>query len=113
MVSGLVLQNKVSAKKDDLVTQTVIRSKTSATALVINFPALFNGLASSVLIDNQDGGNSETIRINRNSAGTVTIPASSFRAFNDSFIEQIDLTGAGTNTQVTAQVVSLKELGLR
>jgi len=113
MVTGLVLQNKVSAKKDDLVTQTVISIKNSASALIVNFPALFNGLASSVLIDNQDGSNAVTVRINRNSAGTLTIPASGFRAFNDSFIEQIDLTGASTDTQVTAQVVTLKELGLR
>jgi len=113
MVTGLALQNKVSAKKDDLVSQTVINRKSSATAIVINYPGSFNGMASSVLIDNQDGANAETVRINRNSAGTITIPASGFRAFNDSFIEQIDLSGASTNTQVTAQVVSLKELGLR
>jgi len=113
MVTGLVLQNKVSAKKDDLVSQTTLNTKDSANALIINYPALFNGLASSVLIDNQDGANPVTVRINRNSAGTQTIPASGFRAFNDSFIEQIDLTGASTNTQVTAQVVTLKELGLR
>jgi len=113
MVTGLVLQNKVSAKKDDLVTQTVLSKKDSASALIINYPALFNGLASSVLIDNQDGANAVTVRINRNSAGTLTIPASGFRAFNDSFIEQIDLTGASTDTQVTAQVSTLGELGLR
>lgn len=113
MVTGLVLQNTVSAKKQDLTSQTVLNRKTSATAVIINYPAQFNGLANSVLIDNQDGANSETVRINRNALGTITIPASSFRAFNDSFVEQIDLTGASTDTQVSAQVVSLKELGLR
>jgi len=113
MVTGLAIQNKVSAKKDDLVSQTVLNRKTSGTAVIINYPAQFNGMASSVLIDNQDGANAETVRINRNSAGTITIPASGFRAFNDSFIEQIDLSGPSTNTQITAQVVSLKELGLR
>jgi len=113
MVTGLVLQNKVSAKKDDLTTQTIYLTKDSASALIINFPALFNGLASSVLIDNQDGANPVTVRINRNSAGSLTIPASGFRSFNDSFVEQIDLSGASTDTQVTAQVTSLSELGLR
>jgi len=113
MVTGLVLQNKVSAKKDDLVTQTVLNKKDSASALIINYPAQFNALASSVLIDNQDGANPVTVRINRNAQGTLTIPASGFRAFNDSFIEQIDLTGASTDTQVTAQVTTLSELGLR
>jgi len=113
MVTGLVIQNTVSAKKDDLTSQTVLNIKNSAAALIINYPALFNGLASSVLIDNQDGANPVTVRINRNSAGVLTIPASGFRSFNDSFIEQIDLTGASTDTQVTAQVTSLSELGLR
>lgn len=113
MVTGLVLQNKVSAKKDDLTSQTVHNTKNSAGALIINYPALFNGLASSVLIDNQDGANAVTVRINRNSAGSITIPASGFRSFNDSFVEQLDLTGASTNTQVTAQVTTLSELGLR
>jgi len=112
LVTGLVLENKISAKREDLNTQTVVTIKDSASASITNYAQQFNGLASSVLIDNQDGANPVTVRINRG-INTITIPASNFRAFNDSFIEQIDLTGASTNVQLSAQVVSLQELGLR
>lgn len=112
MVTGLVLENKISAKREDLVTQTVTTIKTSSADFITNYAQQFNGLASSVLIDNQDGSNPVTVRINRG-VNTITIPASNFRAFNDSFIEQIDLTGASTDTQLSAQVVLLKDLGLR
>jgi len=112
MVTGLVLENKISAKREDLATQTVTTIKDGAGALITNYAQQFNGLASSVLIDNQDGANAVTVRINRG-VNSITIPASNFRAFNDSFIEQIDLTGASTDTQLSAQVVSLKDLGLR
>jgi len=112
MVTGLVLENTISAKREDLTTQTVTTIKDSTAALITNYAQQFNGLASSVLIDNQDGADAVTVRINRG-VNTITIPASNFRAFNDSFIEQIDLTGDSANTQLSAQVVSLKELGLR
>jgi len=112
LVTGLVLENKISAKREDLTSQTVTTIKDSASASITNYAQQFNGLASSVLIDNQDGANAVTVRINRG-VNTITIPASNFRAFNDSFIEQIDLTGASTDVQLTAQVVSLRELGLR
>jgi len=112
LVTGLVLENKISAKRDDLTTQTVTTIKSGSGALITNYAQQFNGLASSVLIDNQDGSNAVTVRINRG-INSITIPASNFRAFNDSFIEQIDLTGASTDTQLSAQVVSLKDLGLR
>jgi len=32
------------------------------------------------------------------------------RALNDAWIEQLDLTGASTNTQVTAQVAPLRQV---
>ena len=44
------------------------------------------------------------------STNTVTIAGSNFRAFNDAWIEQIDLTGPSTNTQVTSQVAPLTQI---
>jgi len=112
MVTGLVTQNLPSPKSEAFDYQTKVGpNKTTANAQIINFPALFNGLASSVLIDNQDGANPVTVRLNR-STNVITIPASGFRSFNDSWIEQVDLTGASTDTQVTSQTVSLFQLGL-
>jgi len=112
LTSGLVLKKLISAKNENLQAQEVQADpKDSAAERVINFPGQFNGLASSIIIDNQDGANAVTVRLNR-SINSITIPASSFRTFNDSYIEQINLTGASTNVQVAAQVVSLEDLGL-
>jgi len=112
MTTGLVTLNLPAAKSNEWNPKTVVGpNKTAAAETIINFPANFNGLANSVLVDNQDGANAVTVRINRGTV-SITIPSSSFRAFNDSWIEQINLTGASTDVQVTSQVVGLKDLGL-
>ncbi len=110
MTSGITLAPRVSAKSEALVSFTVSDTKDGAGEKIINFPASFQGLAQSVLIDNQDSTNAVTVRINRG-INSITIPASGFRAFNDSWIEQINLTGASTNCQVTSQIVLRSQLG--
>ena len=87
----------------------MIDLKTAAAALIVNYPAAYQSLAQSILIDNQDAANPVTVRINR-STNTITIASSNFRAFNDAWIEQIDLTGTSTNTQVTAQISPLRQI---
>jgi len=112
MTTGLVTLNLPSAKSNEWNPKTVIGpNKTTTATQIINYPANFNGLANSVLIDNQDGSLAVTVRLNRATA-VITIPSAGFRAFNDSWIEQIDLTGTAADVQVTAQVVGLAELGL-
>jgi hypothetical protein len=107
-VSGISVQPQISARNLTLKLNTVTNTKTGAT-LVINYPALYLSLAQSVLIDNQDATNPVTVRINRG-VNTITINSSQNRAFNDAWIEQLDLTGASTNTQVTAQVAPLRQV---
>ena len=109
MVSGLSVLPKVSARNLNLKLNTVIDLKPAAAALIVNYPAQYQSLAQSLLIDNQDAGNAVTVRLNR-STNTITIAASNFRAFNDAWIEQIDLTGPSTNTQVTAQISPLTQI---
>jgi len=109
LVSGLSVLPKVSARNLSLKLNTVIDLKTTAAALIVNYPAAYQSLAQSILIDNQDAANPVTVRINR-STNTITIASSNFRAFNDAWIEQIDLTGASTDTQVTAQVSPLRQI---
>jgi len=111
MTSGLSTIAKISAKSEALISFPVSDIKDSSAELIVNYPAEYMGLASSVLIDNQDGVNTVTVRINRGIT-SITIPASSFRAFNDTWIEQINLTGASTDTQVTADVVTRDQIGV-
>ena len=87
----------------------MIDLKTAAAPLIVNYPAQYQSLAQSLLIDNQDGANPVTLRLNR-SVNTITLAAGNFRTFNDAWIEQIDLTGASTNTQVTAQISPLTQI---
>ncbi len=109
MVSGLAVLPKVSARNLDLKLNTVIDLKTTAAALVVNYAASYQSLSNSLLIDNQDAANAVTVRLNR-SVNAITIAPSNFRAFNDAWIEQIDLTGPSTNTQVTAQISPLHQI---
>ena len=109
MVSGLAVLPKVSARNLELKLNTQVRIKNTAAALIVNFPAEFQSLAQSVLIDNQDAANPVTVRINRQT-NNITIAAGNFRALNDAWIEQLDLTGASTNTQVTAQTTPLTQI---
>ena len=109
MVSGLSVLPKISARNLNLKLNTVIDLKTTANPLIVNYPAQYQSLFQSLLIDNQDAGNAVTMRINR-SVNTITIAAGNFRAFNDAWIEQIDLTGPSTNTQVTSQISPLTQI---
>jgi hypothetical protein len=110
MTSGLTLTPRISATSESLISFTVTDTKSTSAEKILNYPASQQGFASSVLIDNQDGSNSVTVRINRG-INTITVPASGFRSFNGSWIEQINLTGASTDTQVTAQIVLRNNVG--
>lgn len=109
MVTGLVTQPLISARNLSLKLRTVVDLKQAAAELIINYPAQHLGLSNSVLIDNQDAANAVTIRFNRQT-NTTTIAGGNFRAFNDGWIEQINLTGPSTNTQVTSQVSPLWQI---
>jgi len=87
-----------------------VQTKNTANPLIINYPAQFQSLAQSVLIDNQDAANNVTVVINNTNQNTITIAGGQFRAFNDAWIEQLNLTGLSTNTQVTAQVAALRDI---
>lgn len=111
MVSGLSVLPKVSARNLDLKLNTVVAIKDTANPLVINYPASFQSLSNSVLVDNQDAVNAVTVQINRQ-LSSLTIAAGNFRAFNDAWIEQLNLTGPSTNTQVTSQISPLRQIGV-
>ena len=109
MVTGLVTQPLISAKNLGLKLRTVVNLKTTAAQLVINYPALHQGLSNSVMVDNQDAANAVTVRFNLQ-INAVVIAGGNFRTFNDAWIEQINLTGPSTNTQVTSQVSPIQEV---
>ena len=96
-------QPLVSARNLNLKLRTVVDLKTTAAQLVINYPALHQGLSNSVIIDNQDAANAVTVRFNLQ-INAITIAGGNFRTFNDAWIEQINLTGPSTNTQITSQI---------
>ena len=102
---------KVSARNLDLKLNTVIDLKTTANPLIVNYAASYQSLSNSLLIDNQDAVNAVTLRLNR-SVNVITIGPSNFRTFNDAWIEQLNLTGASTNTQVTSQVSPLSQISV-
>jgi hypothetical protein len=111
LVTGLSVLPKVSAKNLELKLNTVVNIKDTANELIINYPASFMSLANSVLVDNRDGVNTVTVTINRQ-LNSITLGPGNFRALNDSWIEQLNLTGPSTDTQVTSQLSPLTQLGI-
>jgi hypothetical protein len=111
LVTGLSVLPKISARNLDLKLNTVVNVKDTVNELIINYPASFLSLANSVLIDNRDGVNAVTVQLNRQ-LNTITIASGNFRAFNDAWIEQINLTGLSTDTQVTSQLSPLTQIGI-
>jgi hypothetical protein len=109
LVTGLVTQPLVSARNLDLKLRTVVDLKTTAAQLIINYPAQHLGLSNSVMVDNQDAANAVTVRFNLQ-INAVVIAGGNFRTFNDAWIEQINLTGPSTNTQVTSQVSPIQQV---
>ena len=102
-------QPLISARNLGLKLRTVVDLKSTAAQLVINYPALHQGLSNSVMVDNQDAVNAVTVRFNLQ-INAVTIAGGNFRTFNDAWIEQINLTGPSTNTQVTSQVSPIQQV---
>lgn len=111
MVSGLAVLPIISAKNLDLKLRTIVNLKTTAAPLIINYPAQQQALAQSILIDNQDAANPCTVKIN-GQTNTITIAGGNFRIFNEAWIEQLDITGASLNTQVTSQVSPLQQISV-
>jgi hypothetical protein len=112
LVSGLAVLPKISARNLDLKLNTVTQIKNTANPLIINFPAQYQSLANSVIIDNQDAANPVTVVLNNTSQNTITIAGGNFRTFNDAWLEQLNLTGLSTNTQVTAQISPLRQISV-
>ena len=102
-------QPLVSARNLSLKLRTVVDLKTTAAQLVINYPAQHQGLSNSVMVDNQDAINAVTVRFNLQ-INSITIAGGNFRTFNDAWIEQINLTGPSTNTQITSQVSPIQQV---
>ena len=110
MVSGLAVLPKISARNLSLQLNTVVQIKNTANPLIINYPAQYQSLSQSLLVDNQDAVNPVTVVLNNTSQNTITLPGGAFRAFNDAWIEQVNCTGLSTNTQVTAQIAALRDI---
>jgi len=111
LVSGLAVLPIISAKNLELKLRTVVNLKTTVNPLIINYPALQQALAQSIMIDNQDGANPCTVKIN-GQTNTITIPGGGTRIFNEAWIEQVDITGVSTNVQVTSQVSPLQQISV-
>jgi len=109
LVSGLTYLPRVSARNTDLKIFTTNDVKDSGATKIVNYHAEYQGLANSILVDNADAANACTVRINNN-FHTITIAPSTFRAFNDAWIEQIEISGASTDCQITSQVSLLSGL---
>lgn len=73
---------------------------------VINFPALYNGYALDVLVDNLDTVGTLTLRINGRGTAIKTISPSGAFTVNDQKIVSLEIV-TGTNWEITFSRVPL------
>jgi hypothetical protein len=75
---------------------------------VVTFPTEFNAMAISIMIENQDGANSASYRINSSIGPMVNLPASNFRSLNNINIVSVTIdSGAAGPTIITGQMAAL------
>ena len=68
-----------------------------ATTRTVTFPTEFNAIAISLQIENQDGTNAASYRINSSTNPMINLPASNFRSFSDMNIVSVTVTTGAVN----------------
>lgn len=80
----------------------------AGTTRVVTFPAEFNAVAISLQIENQDGTNAASYRINSSTNPMINLPASNFRSFSDMNIVSCEVTaGAAGVCVISGQMAAL------
>lgn len=75
---------------------------------VVTFPTEFCAMAISIQIENQDGTNAASYRINSDIQPMVNLPASNFRSLNNMNIVSVTIdSGAAGPTIITGQMAAL------
>ena len=78
------------------------------TTRIVTFPTEFNAVAISLQIENQDGANAASYRINSSTNPMINLPASNFRSFSDMNIVSVTVTtGAAGVCVISGQMAAL------
>jgi hypothetical protein len=79
-----------------------------ATTRIVTFPTEFNAVAIALQIENQDGANAASYRINSSTNPMINLPASNFRSFSDMNIVSVTVTtGAAGPCIISGQMAAL------
>lgn len=75
---------------------------------IVTFPTEFNAVAIAMQIENQDGTNAASYRINSSTNPFINLPASNFRSFADMNIVSVTVnTGAAGPCIISGQMAAL------
>jgi len=78
------------------------------TTRIVTFPTEFNAVAIALQIENQDGANAASYRINSSTNPMINLPASNFRSFSDMNIVSVTVTtGAAGVCILSGQMAAL------
>lgn len=78
------------------------------TTRIITFPTEFNAIAISIQIENQDGANAASYRLNSSTIPLINLPASNFRSFSNMNIVSVEVTtGAAGVCVISGQMAAL------
>lgn len=78
------------------------------TTRIVTFPTEFNAIAIGLQIENFDGTNAASYRINSSTNAFSNLPASNFRGFSDMNIVSVEVTtGAAGACLISGQMAAL------
>ncbi len=79
-----------------------------ATRRIVTFPTEFNSIAIGLQIENSDGTNAASYRINSSTNPMSNLPASNFRSFSGMNIVSVEVqTGAAGSCLISGQMAAL------
>ena len=110
-LNGFTIQK--SPRDLSLLSYPVIHTVAAGLTDTIDTATLFNGIARSVSLVNQDGANNALARINGITTNQFNVPASGQVGFSDQWINQIQVTaGAGGSLIVMLEIVPFGGSGI-
>lgn len=109
VLNGYVINRSVRDPR--IPTELVIFSIAAGTTKTISFPEQAGGIAISMQLENQDGANAATYRINGISSVDQNLGASQFRGVNEIPISMVRIVaGAAGAVIVRAEIVRFADL---
>jgi len=103
-----ILTKPASTEIESFPIFIVVPASVPGVLRTVTFPTEFNAVAISLQIENQDGTNAASYRLNSSIGPMINLPASNFRSFSNMNIISCTIdSGAAGPTIITGQMAAM------